>query len=123
MSISTTYEEEASVNPLDLVEQFVVANDWAFDRRNDDELAVEIPGHWCNYSLYFAWREELGALHFTCAFDMKVPEAKRAQVHELLSLVNERMWFGHFSLWSEESLPMFRHSTLVRGGKIGRAHV
>jgi hypothetical protein len=116
MTISTTLEEEAAVNPLDLVEQFIVANDWAFDRRSDEELAAEIPGHWSNYSLYFAWREELGALHFTCALDMKVPDSKRSQVHELLALINERMWFGHFSLWSDESMPMFRHSTLIRGG-------
>ena len=40
MSISLAHEEESAFNPLDLVEQFVVANDWAFDRRSDEELAV-----------------------------------------------------------------------------------
>jgi len=116
MSISEIYEEESPVNPLDLVEQMVVANDWVFDRRSDEELAVEVPGQWCNYSLYFAWREDLGAMHFTCAFDMKVPDSKRSAIYELIALVNERMWLGHFALWLDGGLPMFRHSSLVRGG-------
>jgi hypothetical protein len=31
-------------NPIDLVEEIVIANDWAHDRAGDDELIVEIPG-------------------------------------------------------------------------------
>lgn len=115
MSISLAYEDEPVLNPLDLVEQFATANDWAFDRRSDDELAAEVPGRWCNYSLYFAWREDMGAMHFTCAFDMKVPDLKRQQIFELLGLVNEKLWLGHFGLWEDEAVPMFRHTSLLRG--------
>lgn len=115
MTFSATYEEEAASNPLDLVEQFVTANDWPFDRRSDDEMAVEVPGKWCDYSLYFAWREDVAAMHFTCAFDMKVQPAKRQAVYELLAMVNERLWLGHFGLWTDEGVPMFRHSALIRG--------
>ena len=115
MTLSAILEEETAVNPLDLVEQFVSGNDWPFDRRSDDEMAVEVPGKWCDYSLYFAWREDIGAMHFTCAFDMKVQSAKRPPVYELLALVNERMWLGHFGLWAEEGVPMFRHAILLRG--------
>ncbi len=115
MSITLAYEDEPALNPLDIVEQFATANDWAFDRRSDDELAAEVPGRWCNYSLYFAWREDMGAMHFTCAFDMKVPDLKRLPIYELLGLVNEKLWLGHFGLWEDESVPMFRHTSLLRG--------
>lgn len=115
MSISQEYVDEPVINPLDLIEQFVVANDWAYDRRSDDELAVEVPGRWCNYSQYFAWREDMGAVHFTCAYDMKVPDSKRAVIYELLAIVNEKLWLGHFGLWEEEGTPMFRHTALLRG--------
>ncbi|MBI5165193.1 MAG: YbjN domain-containing protein [Magnetospirillum sp.] len=121
MSISLVYEDEPVPNPLDLVEQIVTANDWAFDRRSDEELAVEVPGKWCNYSLYFAWREDMGAMHFTCAFDMKVPGPKRLVICELLAMVNEKLWLGHFGLWEEEGAPMFRHTSLLRGA-IGFTH-
>jgi hypothetical protein len=115
MTFSATLEEEPAANPLDLVEQFVTANDWPFDRRSDDEMAVEVPGKWCDYSLYFAWREDIGALHFTCAFDMKIQPVKKSHVYELLAMVNERLWLGHFGLWTEEGVPMFRHAVLLRG--------
>ena len=117
MTLTAAYQDdEPFANPVDLVEQIVTANDWAFDRRNDEELAAEIPGKWCNYSLYFAWREDMGAMHFTCAFDMKVPVAKRGPIYELLAMVNEKLWLGHFGLWEEEGVPMFRHTSLLRGG-------
>ena len=91
MTLLATLEEETAANPLDLVEQFVSANDWPFDRRSDEEMAVEIPGKWCDYSLYFAWRQDAGALHFTCAFDMRVQSTKRREANELLARVNEKM--------------------------------
>ena len=117
MTTTAAYgHDEHLGNPVDLVEQFVTANDWAFDRRNDEELAAEAPGQWCNYSLYFAWREDMGAIHFTCAFDMKVPEAKRSAICELLAMINEKLWLGHFGLWEDEGVPMFRHTSLLRGG-------
>jgi hypothetical protein len=54
-------------------------------------------------------------MHFTCAFDMKVPDAKKVPIFELLGMVNEKLWLGHFGLWEEESVPMFRHTSLLRG--------
>jgi len=115
MTQTVVYSEEAPANPLELVEQMVVANDWPFDRRSDDELAVEVPGRWCDYSLYFAWREDFAALHLSCALDMKVPAAKRGPIYELLAIINEKLWLGYFGLWAEEGVPMFRHSLLMRG--------
>ncbi len=115
MTISVAVEETSGANPLDVVEQVVSANDWAFDRRNEDEMAVEVPGKWCDYSLYFAWRQDAGALHFTCAFDMRVQQAKRRETHDLLAQVNEKLWLGHFGLWADEGVPMFRHAILMRG--------
>ncbi len=115
MTVSVNVEQPTSTNPLDLVERMVSANDWAFDRRSDDEMAVEVPGKWCDYSLYFAWRQDIGALHFTCAFDMRVQAQRRREMHELLGQVNERMWLGHFALWADEGVPMFRHAVLLRG--------
>ena len=113
---ASTFEREVPIaHPLDVVERVVTANDWLFDRRSDQEMAAQVPGHWCDYSLYFAWNEEVGALHFTCAFDMRVPAGKRAAISELLSLVNERIWLGHFGVSEEEGLPMYRHALPLRG--------
>jgi hypothetical protein len=108
--------EESLGNPLDLVEQVAIANEWPFQRQNEDELAADLSGHWCQYRLWFCWHPDLGVLHLSCALEMKVPANKRSAIHSLLALANEKLWLGHFDLWSEENLPVFRHAVLLREG-------
>jgi hypothetical protein len=115
MTALSTETDIAAANPIDLVEEIVLANEWPHDRSSDEEMVVEISGRWCDYRLLFVWQEEISALHFSCSFDMKVPKARRAPVYELLATVNEKMWLGHFDLCSDTGLPMFRHAVLLRG--------
>src|SRR5690606_15234208 len=56
-----------------------------------------------------------GALQIACAYDMRVPQNKLTAIHSLLALVNERLWLGHFDIWSDEGVPMFRHALLLHG--------
>jgi hypothetical protein len=108
--------EESGGNPVDLVEQIAIANEWPFHRQNDDELAAEISGHWCQYRMWFCWHPELAVMHLSCALEMKVPPNKREAIYALLALANEKLWLGHFDLWSDENLPVFRHALLLREG-------
>lgn len=117
MRTANIYSEDFRGNPLDVIEDIVCTNEWSHDRRSDSEMAVEIPGHWSTYNLYFAWSEDMGAIHLSCAFDMRIPSGKSADLYELLAQLNERMWLGHFTIWSDENLPMFRHSMLMQGGE------
>ena len=102
-------------NPIDMMEDLVRENQWMCDRASDDELLVEVSGRWCDYRMFFVWREQVKALYFTCSLDMKVVPEKRREINDLLSQINERMWFGHFELCSEAGTPMFRHTMLTRG--------
>ncbi len=104
-------------NPLDLIEEIVLGNEWSFDRCTNDELVAEIPGRWCEYRLHFAWSRDMSALQFSCALDIKVPRAKRDAVANLLALANEKLWLGHFDVSSEHQVPMFRHAVLLRGAR------
>ncbi|MGI4951035.1 MAG: YbjN domain-containing protein [Janthinobacterium lividum] len=121
MSALAERHDTPAPNPLDVVEQVVVANEWAFDRRSDHEMAAEAPGKWCDYGLYFSWSREISAMHFTCAIDMKVPERQRPALYELLALANERLWIGHFGMDSDDGMPLFRHSVLLRGATAASA--
>jgi hypothetical protein len=105
-------------NPLDTLEEIVAANEWLFDRANDDELIVELAGRWCHYRMFFVWQREIGALQFSCQFDMKVPESKRADVHDLLAILNNRLWLGHFDLEPAQFTPLFRYTVLARQGRL-----
>lgn len=115
MSISSVITQTQARNPLDLVEEIVGANEWAFDRASNDELAVEFAGRWSDYRLFFLWQEDLGALHFSCILEARVPVDKRSEASNLLALINEKMWMGHFDLNSDDGTPMFRHTLLLRG--------
>ena len=121
MSGLLALEREHATNPLDVLEQIVAANEWAFERRSDGEMAAEAPGKWCDYGLYFSWSREISAMHFNCAFDLKVPEKQRAALYELLALANEKLWIGHFGMDADDGMPLFRHSVLLRGASVASA--
>src|SRR5438874_7728606 len=100
-------------NPIDLVEEIVVSNDWAHDRASEEEMVVEISGRWCDYRMYFLGQDELSALHFSCVFDMKVPKRRRCPLYELLGLANERRWPAQFDLAPGGASPFFRYAVLL----------
>jgi hypothetical protein len=108
-------EEQSQANPLDILENMFSANDWPYERRGRDEIGVVVSGRWCDYSLVFSWCDEISALHYCCAMDMRVPDASRAQVSELLAIANEKMWVGHFGVCNNDSVPLYRHTVLLRG--------
>ncbi len=109
-------EQERLSNPVDVIEQIAALNDWAFERSGDDELTIAVGGHWCDYHISFSWMEEREAVHLACSFDLKVPEARKMEIMRLLSAVNEQMWIGHFDLWTQEGVIMFRQALLLSGG-------
>ncbi|MBY0336110.1 MAG: YbjN domain-containing protein [Acetobacteraceae bacterium] len=115
MSGQLAHHVDSATNPLDVLEQIVAANEWLFERNSDHEMAAEAPGKWCDYTLFFAWSHEISAMHFSCAFDLKVPADRRAPLYELLAMANEKLWIGHFGMDSDDGMPVFRHSVLLRG--------
>ena len=104
------------IHPVDVIEQVAHSNDWAFERTGDDEIAISVVGSWTDYHVSFSWMEDFEALHLACAFDIKVPESRVAEVHCLLSHVNGQVLMGHFDLWRREDVVIFRQSLLLAGG-------
>lgn len=112
--IESSYDRQS--NPVDVVERVAAFNDWCFDRQGDDEIAISVTGRWTDYHVSFTWMDDIEALHLACAFDLKVPERRRTEVRELISLANEQLWVGHFDLWAQDSIVMFRHALVLAGG-------
>jgi hypothetical protein len=79
-------------------------------------MSLLVTGRWTDYQLSYTWMDDIEALHLACAFDMKVPERRRADVQALISMINERLWVGHFDLWPAEGMIMFRHALVLAGG-------
>ena len=109
-------EVEAPANPVDLVERLAAVHDWSFERSDEDEITLSLHSRWTDCHVSFQWMDEIEALHVACAFDFKVPDSRRVEVLKLLSRINEQMWLGHFDLWEQEGVIMFRHALVLAGG-------
>jgi len=111
----TEMNPERPEHPVDIVEHVAAHNRWAFERTDLDEIALTIHGGWADYQASFTWLEDMESLHLGCAFDLRVPEARRAEVLKLIAHINEQLWVGHFDLWPSENVVMFRHALLLTG--------
>lgn len=111
----------AAQDPLSLVELIATQKNWPNERLSESEIVIELRGAWSTYHMYFVWQENLSALQFCCQFDFRVPNPNRTEVHTLLSMINERLWLGHFDLNREEQTPMFRHNLLMRATELANA--
>ena len=100
---------------LDVIEELVIANDWICDRLSESEIAVQIPGRWCDHNFYCSLCEAVDAMHCTVALDVRIPADRRTEVSVLLGLINEKIWLGHFCVWREENVLAFRHALPLRG--------
>lgn len=116
MLIAAEQETDRAQHPVDVVEQLASANDWSFDRDNEDEISISVSGEWTDYHVAFTWLGDQETLHVSCAFDFKPPPRRRAEIADLIVAINEQLWVGHFDLWLNESLVMHRHGLLLKGG-------
>jgi hypothetical protein len=103
-------------NPVDVVEHMATHHDWNFDRASEDEVTLVVSGRWADYQISFTWMGDIQALHLACAFDLKTPALRRAELMKLVSKINEQLWVGHFDYWLKDGLLMFRHALMLAGG-------
>ena len=112
--IESTRDHRGS--PLDVVEHMAAGNNWPFERAGEDEIGLVVTGRWTNYQVSFTWMNDIETLHLACAFDMKVPEPRLGDVQKLIAMINEQMWIGHFDVWMQNGVVMFRHALVLAGG-------
>ena len=108
---------EAGLDPLDVVEHVLAAENLSFDRTEDGDLAFALAGDWKDYELWFAWRPEVDCLQLCLSIDMRAPKTRRAMTYELLSLINQRIWLGHFEVWVDDGEIVFRHALSLPQGE------
>ena len=109
------------LNPIDIIEDVIHQKKWSFSRSADHELVAEISSNWSAYRLYFSWSENINALSLSITFDIKFPETKLIKAYELLGLINENLWIGHFDITSRNGIPAFRH-TIMSSSEIEILH-
>jgi hypothetical protein len=59
----------------------------------------------------------LEALHLACAFDFRATNARLPEVYRLMASINEQLWLGHFDLWRQDGMLLYRNGLLLAGAK------
>jgi len=112
-----TAEEELGRNddaaPVEMLAALFEARGWPFEYLGEDEISAEIAGSWTTYQFQAIWRREDHVLQLLCLPDLRMPDNKKAQVYEALALINEQLWLGHFDVWSNGSVLLFRHGLML----------
>lgn len=104
-------------NPIDVVENIFSSRSFELERRSINEVVVEVQGKWNNMLLFFAWEANMQCMHLSCLMDIETKIENRSKIFELLALVNEELWVGHFSYWTEQNIPVFKHSVILNDGE------
>ena len=121
MKIAVHEEHAALEHPIDLLERAVEENGWPFERSATDEINLSVAGRWCDYHFCFTWREDLKSLHVAVNFDMRVSRERRSEIAELLMSINAQLWLGHFDLWADDGVVMFRHALIFPDSQVSPA--
>jgi len=105
--------ESDDAAPVDMLAALFEARGWAYESVSPDEMSGEIQGSWAKYQLRGIWRTEDNVLQLICLPDIRVSEEKRAAAYELLAMVNEQMWLGHFDVWTNGGVLLYRHGAML----------
>jgi hypothetical protein len=104
---------EQDAAPIDMLAALFEARGWECLVISDEEMTGEVKGSWATYQLRAIWRSADNVLQFLCLPEIRVTDDKRQRAYELLSLVNEQMWLGHFDIWSNGDVLLYRHGALL----------
>ncbi len=121
MSIELLDQRRATADPLDAVEAVAALLGHDVERVNEAELHLTLPGLWRDSGLWFSWRPELVTLQLGAPLDLKIPKDRLNEGCRLIAMANERLWVGHFDMWSDDFGVVFRNSiVLPESGAIER---
>lgn len=113
MSIELLEKPSPVVDPLEALEAAAGELEAQMERIDDYELHLAAPGVWRDIGLWITWRPEVATLQMGAPLDLKVPDTRVMEASRLLAMINERLWIGHFDLWSDDNAIVFRNSALL----------
>ena len=107
------HEEAADAAPVEMLAQLFEAHGWPCEFTGEDEITGEIQGSWTTYQVKGVWRREDRVLQLLCLPEIRVPDTKRKAAYELLAMINEQLWLGHYDIWSQGGVLLYRHGLML----------
>jgi len=113
MSIELIQKPHRTHDPIDALASAAERLEYEKERIEEGELHIMLPSVWRDIGLWFTWRSELSTLQMGAPIDLKAPASRLEQASHLVTMVNERLWVGHFDLWADDHSIVLRHSVIL----------
>ncbi len=101
--------------PAEMLAALFAAHGWQYESIGEGEVKGDVPGSWTTYQLRGVWRPEDDVLQLLCLLDIRITQDKRGVADELIALINEQVWLGHFEIWSQGQVLLYRHGLMLGG--------
>jgi hypothetical protein len=111
--IETVSDRHEDAAPVEMLAALFEARGWSHEFVSDDEITADVQASWATYQLRGIWRSEDNVLQLLCMPDIRIADDKRAPMVEVLALINEQLWLGHFDIWSNGSVLLYRHGLML----------
>lgn len=118
MSIEIVRKPAKTADPLAALENAAEGLGFEMERVADAELHIMLPCVWRDLGLWFTWRPELSTLQMGAPIDLKAPVGRLEEASHLVTMVNERLWIGHFDLWADDHSIVFRNAAILPDGGV-----
>ena len=113
MSIEMLETDNLHADPLESLETAASILEIESERVDEAELHLAMPGAWRDAGIWFTWRPELSTIQMGAPLDIKVPPTRMGDAARLVAMVNERLWVGHFDLWTDDMTIVYRNAVIL----------
>lgn len=113
MSIELIHKPTKTADPMTALEAAAEHLDFEMERVADSEIHIMLPCVWRDIGLWFTWRDELSTLQMGAPIDLKAPAGREDETSRLVTMVNERLWAGHFDLWTDDHAIVYRNAAIL----------
>lgn len=103
-------EQKSAFNPIDVVEDMAMGNDWPYQRISTDEIMVDLEGRWSEFRLQFFWHSDFHIMHLAAIIELPIDVKIEKEMFELIACLNYRLIIGHFEFTPENRLAAYRIS-------------
>ena len=106
-------------HPLDTVEIVASLRNWTYER-SESEVSILAKGKWLDYQISVTWVDDFEGINIVCGFDLKFQNRHKDKILELVSSINNQMWLGHFDVWADEGIVLYRNTSLFSRDNISQ---
>ena len=117
MQINSVINENVNHNPIDLLEDAVLLNNWSYNRTDSNTLFAEVRGGWCDYHVTLAWSEDSSLLQYSWTYNLSVESKKRRLLYSLINKININLPAGHIEFWDDDGWLMYRNALTINNKK------